>query len=91
MKEADMRDIALMTFTLNAIRMFGGGSAHVVRGSKREAGWYAGPQPLNSQALWDLVGNGWLTMGSDRHAVRIDAWPSFAGTDPAIPLREVAR
>jgi hypothetical protein len=82
-----MHDVALMTFTLHAIRMLGGGTAHVVTRQGPDTGWYAGPQPLNGQALWDLIGDGWLTMESGQRAVRIDAWPSFAGRDPAIANR----
>ena len=85
-----MRDVSLMTFTLHAIRGLGDGGARNVKGGRGEAGWYAGPQPLNSQALWDLVGDGWLTMAADRRAARIDAWPSFAGADPGMPVREMA-
>ncbi len=85
-----MRDVSLMTFTLHAIRGLGDGGARNVKGGRGEAGWYAGPQPLNSQALWDLVGDGWLTMAANRRAVRIDAWPSFAGADPGMSVREMA-
>ncbi len=85
-----MRDISLMTFTLHAIKRLGDGAARIVTGGGGETGWYAGPQPLNSQALWDLVGDGWLTMAADRRAVRIDAWPGFAGADPGMPAREMA-
>jgi hypothetical protein len=74
MMEALMRDVALMTFTLNAMRILGGSSARVVTGRNPDTGWYAGPQPLKGQALWDLVGDGWLIMESGRSAVRIDAW-----------------
>jgi hypothetical protein len=74
MMEALMRDVALMTFTLHAIRMLGGGTAHVVTRQGPDTGWYAGPQPLNGQALWDLIGDGWLTVERGQRAVRIDAW-----------------
>jgi hypothetical protein len=87
-----MRDITLMTITLHAIRTLGDGAARVVHGATGpDLSWYAGPQPLNGQALWDLVGDGWLVMAADRRTVRLEAWPSFAGDDPVSRPGEAAR
>ena len=60
-----MRDLALLRFTLMAMR---------------DLGWRSGPQPLNGQAIQDLVADGWLRQSNDRRDVWIDAWPSFASS-----------
>jgi hypothetical protein len=72
-----MRDIALLGFTLLAMRDLGEGRARLLRADRNHQGWFAGPQPLNAQAVQDLVADGWVRPGSDRGEVRIDAWPSF--------------
>ena len=78
-----MRDLDLLRFTLRAIREFGHDVARVVRDDGgRGLFWYAGPQPLNEQALQDLIGDGWLRLSADKREVRIDAWPSFAAAAP---------
>lgn len=73
-----MRDLALLRVTLHAMRESGGGRAHAVQDGRNHRAWYAGPQPLNSQALHDLLADGWLSRSTDRSALHIDAWPSFA-------------
>ena len=84
-----MRDFKLTVFTLRAIRILGDGAARIVQ-TNGTGGWYAGPQPLNSQAVWDLVGDGWLKMVDGGKAVSLDAWPRFAGDDPNLQPDGVA-
>ena len=73
-----MRDIALLAFTLRAMRDLGEGRARMHPDDHRRHSWFAGPQPLNAQAVQDLIADGWLRRGADAGEVRIDAWPSFA-------------
>ncbi len=73
-----MRDIPLLGFTLLAMRDLGEGRARLVREDPNHQGWFAGPQPLNAQAVQDLIADGWLRRDGDQSNVRIDAWPSFA-------------
>ena len=87
-----MRDITLMSITLHAIRTLGDGQGRRGHGAGGpDVYWYAGPQPLNGQALWDLVNDGWLAMADDRRSVRLKAWPSFAGDDPVSPAKAAVR
>ena len=72
-----MRDIALLGFTLLAMRDLGKGRARLVRQDRNHQGWFAGPQPLNGQAVQDLIADGWLRKDRDHCDVRIEAWPSF--------------
>ena len=82
-RKPPMRDPDLLCFTLRAIRDLGDNSARVVQDDAgRGLFWYAGPQPLNSQALQDLVGDGWLRLSADKREVHVAAWPSFATTTP---------
>ena len=73
-----MRDLALLRFTLQAIRDLGEGVARVVQIGHGDRAWYAGPQPLNGQALQDLLADGWLQQDAKAGTLRLDAWPSFA-------------
>ncbi len=73
-----MRDITLLGFTLLAMRDLGEGRARLVREDRNHQGWFAGGQPLNGQAVQDLIADGWLRRDGDKGDVRIDAWPSFA-------------
>ncbi len=73
-----MRDIALLRFTLLAMRDLGEGNARLVRDDRNHQGWFAGGQPLNGQAVQDLIADGWLRRDGDQCDVRIDAWPGFA-------------
>jgi len=75
-----MRDIALLTSTLETIRDDGRGTAHL-KGCDRGGGWHAGGTLLNQQAIRDLIDDGWLRPASDQRSVRLDAWPSFATQD----------
>jgi hypothetical protein len=75
-----MRDITLLVFTLLAMRDLGEGRARLVREDRNHQGWFAGAQPLNAQAVQDLIADGWLRRDGDRSDVRIDAWPSFVTT-----------
>lgn len=54
-------------------------------GAGHDAPWHAGPQPLNGQAVQDLIADGWLQVSEDRRDVWIVAWPNFAGHDPGAP------
>jgi hypothetical protein len=72
-----MRDLALLRFTLEAIRELGDSDAGVLRVGPGHQGWYAGAQALNGQAVQDLIAD-WLRQSADGHEVRIDAWPGFA-------------
>ena len=79
-----MRDSNLLRSTLRAIRQHGGGMARIAPdGARRGALWLAGSQPLNEQAVQDLLADGWLRRSADRHTVKIDAWPAFAGVEPS--------
>ena len=74
-----MRDLLLLAFTLLAMRQLCCDRAHLVRDGRASPTWYAGWQPLNTQAVQDLLNHGWLRRAEDgRSEVRIDAWPSFA-------------
>ena len=73
-----VRDISLLGFTLRAMRDLGEGRARMHRDRQHHHSWFAGPQPLNAQAVQDLIGDGWLRQVADNYEVRIDAWPSFA-------------
>ncbi len=73
-----MRDLTLLRFTLHAMRDLGSGAARTVRDGRGHHAWHAGPQPLNAQAVQDLIEDGWIRRSVDRRKVRIDAWPSFA-------------
>ncbi len=73
-----MRDLALLRFTLAAMRAFGGDRARWQSGGRGACGWHAGSQPLNGQAVQDLLADGWLLKSSAGNEVWIDAWPSFA-------------
>ena len=46
-----MRDLALLRFTLEAVRELGDGGAGVLRLGREHQGWYAGTRPLNGQAV----------------------------------------
>jgi hypothetical protein len=82
-----MRDLALLRFTLTAMRAFGGDRAHWQDG-RGACGWHAGSQPLNGQAVQDLVADGWLLKSSAGNEVWIDAWPSFAS--PMRPFTDMS-
>ena len=73
-----MRDLALLRFTLQAIRDLGQGIARLQQVSRSHRAWYAGPQPLNGQALQDLLDDGWLRKSGDGRMMQIDVWPGFA-------------
>ena len=74
-----MRDLKLVAFTLLAMRQRGGGAAQLVQDGRPAPGWCAGAQPLNGQAVRDLLSDGWLyPVRADSGEVRIDAWPHFA-------------
>lgn len=74
-----MRDLQLLAFTLLAMRRLGGDRARLVQDGHPAPGWYAGAQPLNGQAVRDLLSGGWLSLlKGDSDQVRIDAWPNFA-------------
>jgi hypothetical protein len=73
-----MRDLALLRFTLEAIREFGDSGACVLPAGREHHGWYAGAQPLNGQAVQGLIADRWLRQSADSHEDRIDAWPGFA-------------
>jgi hypothetical protein len=75
-----MRDRRLLTFTL-AMRQLGNDQARAVQDGRLRQSWYAGPQPLNTQAVRDLLNDGWLRPVPGGGEVRIDAWPSFADTE----------
>ena len=61
------------------MRQLSGGAAQLVQGGRPAPGWYAGAQPLNGQAVRDLLSDGWLRpVRADTGEVRIDAWPHFA-------------
>jgi hypothetical protein len=64
-----MRDLALLRFSLEAIRELGDGGAGVLHVGPGHQGWYAGAQPLNGQAVQDLIGDGWLRQSADGHVV----------------------
>jgi hypothetical protein len=53
-----MRDITLLGFTLLAMRDLGEGHAQLVREDRNHQGWFAGGQPLNGQAVRDLIADG---------------------------------
>jgi len=74
-----MRDLKLVAFTLLAMRQRGGGAAQLAEDGRPAPGWCAGAQPLNRQAVRDLLSDGWLyPVRADSGEVRIDAWPNFA-------------
>ena len=74
-----MRDRRLLAFTLLSMRQLGGDGARLVQDGSCSSGWYAGPQPLNAQALHDLLSDGWLRhIEGNSGEVRIEAWPIFA-------------
>jgi hypothetical protein len=75
-----MRDMALLTATLQTIRDDGGGTAHLL-GCGQTGGWRAGGACLNDQAVRDLIDDGWLRRDSDARCARLDAWPSFAARE----------
>ena len=73
-----MRDLKLLAVTLLAIRELGADGARFVRDGRASPTWYAGSQPLNTQAVQDLLNDGWLRPAEGgRSDVRIEAWPSF--------------
>ena len=79
-----MRDTDLLRATLRTIREHGGGKARIVPdGARSGTLWLAGSQPINDQAVRDLLDDGWLRRLPDRLTVQIDAWPSFADTEPS--------
>ena len=77
-----MRDVTLLSFTLHAICDLGEGMARIAQPGKAFRQWHAGPQPLNAQAIGDLLADGWLRLSQDGCEIRIDAWPSFATIKP---------
>jgi len=78
-----MRDRSLLAFTLLAVRQLGDDAARLVRDGRPSLRWYSGPQPLNHQAVRELLNDGWLRLVPGRGAeVRIAAWPRFA--DPEL-------
>jgi hypothetical protein len=77
-----MRDRRLLAFTLLTMRQLGNGQARLVQDGQLFSSWHAGPQPLNTQAVRDLLNDGWLCpVPGGSGEVRIDAWPSFANTE----------
>ena len=77
-----MRDLVLLRFTLRAMRELGQGAARSVQVAPHRLVWHAGPQPLNGQAVHDLITDGWVRPSPDDHTIRITAWPNFAGSNP---------
>lgn len=78
-----MHDTGLLSSTLCAIREHGGGVARVVPdGARRGALWLAGSQPLNDQAVQNLIADGWLRRSDDGRTAQIEAWPWATGTEP---------
>ena len=63
--------------TLEAIHEFGDGGAGVLRVGPEQQGWYAGAQPLNGQAVQDLLADGWLRLTAAR-SVSMPALASLA-------------
>jgi hypothetical protein len=76
-----MRDRSLLAFTLLAMRQLGDDAARLVRDGRPSLRWYGGAQPLNDQAVRDLLNDGWLRLVPGRAEVRIEAWPRFADTE----------
>ena len=74
-----MRDLRLLAFTLLAMRQLGDNRARLVKDGRVSPDWYAGSQPLNEQAVRDLLNDGWLSpVEGNTGEVHIDAWPTFA-------------
>ena len=87
-----MRDRQLLALTLLAIRQLGEGRARVSREGQSCPSWHAGPQPLNAQAVRDLLADGWLRpVGGGEDEVQLDAWPSFADAELLSMSRLAAR
>ncbi len=82
-----MRDIHLLAATMRLIR--DGGGAAVQNPNLHGSCWLTGPVALNSQAVSDLIEDGWLKCPDGRGKVVIDAWPAFARQDeiPAMAKR----
>ena len=77
-----MRDRRLLAFTLLAMRQLGDDGARLIDDQRSGLSWHAGPQPLNTQAVRDLLNDGWLRLlAGGSGEVRIDAWPSFVSTE----------
>ena len=77
-----MRDRKLLAFTLLAMRHLGDDGARLVEDGGSLLNWHAGPHPLNTQAVRDLLSDGWLRPVPGRSGeVQIDAWPSLVGTE----------
>ena len=77
-----MDDTGLLSSTLCAIREHGGVARVVPDGARRGALWLAGSQPLNDQAMQDLIAGGWLRRSDDGRTAQIEAWPSATVTEP---------
>ena len=77
-----MDDTGLLSSTLCAIREHGGVARVVPDGARRGALWLAGSQPLNDQAVQNLIADGWLRRSNDGRTAQIEAWPSITGTQP---------
>ena len=73
-----MSDVPLLAQTLRVIRDGGGGVAHRIATPPQGSAWMAGATLLNTQAVFDLVGCGWLTAPDPLGRIRIDAFPTFA-------------
>lgn len=73
-----MRDIKLLSETARAI-WNNGGSVRGVRTGASGVEIYAGDKRLNTQAVIDLLADGWLT-SVDKHNARMDQLPPFAAT-----------
>lgn len=79
-----MRDLILLAATLRAIRRSGG--ANRAPAGQSGYAWLAGSAPLNGQAVQDLIEDGWLILEGQGTRLVVDAWPSFAGYNPAPPM-----
>ena len=57
-----MRGRSLLAFTLLAMRQLGNDAARLAREGRPSLRWYARPQPLNHQAVRELLNDGWLRL-----------------------------
>ncbi len=83
-----MRDITPLSFTLRVMRDFGEIRARLIANDQHHQDWFAGPKPLNAQAIQGLIADGWPRRDAEDNDVRIDAWPSFATATEDEPMAD---
>jgi hypothetical protein len=73
-----MRDLAVLAQTIQQIRNTGLGKAYRIELPMQRYAWQSGKTTLNTQAVVDLIADGWLSAPDGSGTIEILAMPPFA-------------